>query len=234
MPTSLIIFGIVLAVILVVIKILLPESDHDKTFNEWSYQRFSRFMGENTFTDKAFNKKMYKIKKAILNEGMDNIEEIAEYAECSYDDCIMKIKYLKNKRIIGDYFIDKKKKIIRKLDLDDSNLLKKYHDDIYYKHLQVDEIAKERSKIDNRNVKELEEEIFKDIKYLYDKEIINGIILNEEDKSISYYTLEKKKTTQWYNTLNCPKCGALVDVPKGSSERCEYCNSIVEDKQEVK
>ena len=64
----------------------------------------------------------------------------------------------------------------------------------------------------------------------YDKCIINGIKLDDERKEIIYYTIEKKKKEENYVTLNCPKCGSLVDVLKKNSAHCDYCGSIVEDK----
>ena len=59
---------------------------------------------------------------------------------------------------------------------------------------------------------------------------VYGIKLDDERKEIIYYTIEQKKNEEKYTTLNCPKCGCLVDVLKNNSAHCDYCGSIVEDK----
>ena len=41
-----------------------------------------------------------------------DIEKIAKAAGCYYDDYLLKIDYLKNKRIIGNLYIDTKNGII--------------------------------------------------------------------------------------------------------------------------
>ena len=44
--------------------------------------------------------------------------------------------------------------------------------------------------------------------------------------------MEKKKVRD-YITINCPNCGALNDVNRGSKVRCEYCETIIEDKENI-
>ena len=46
--------------------------------------------------------------------------------------------------------------------------------------------------------------------------------------------LTSHKKAQNYATVNCPKCGALVDVSRGGNGRCEYCGSIAEDTSDGK
>ena len=100
---------------------------------------------------------------------------------------------------------------------------------IYFDHFSIVEMAQRVPNYHNKPMPIIEEDVFKDIKYLYDKCILNGIKLDEEKKDIIYYTIEKHKKSLQYATLNCPKCGALVDVGFNSNARCDYCGSIVED-----
>lgn len=83
-----------------------------------------------------------------------------------------------------------------------------------------------------KNQKELQEEVFKELCYLDDKDLINGIILNRVDRTITYYSVEKHKNRKDKITKNCPNCGALNELNKGSKVKCEYCGSIIEDELE--
>ena len=67
-------------------------------------------------------------------------------------------------------------------------------------------------------------------KTLYDKDLINGVKLNEVDKEILYYTVEKNKKEKDFISIRCKNCGAINDVNRGNKTRCEYCNTIIEDK----
>lgn len=211
------------------------EHEHDDYYNsqignQWSYQRFSRFYDDSVLNDDLFGRKMSRVKEAILVKKMEDIKEIAEYAEVTVKECILKIKYLKNKRLIGNYYIDREKNIVKMCSEEDAKLIDKYSDEIYCKHSQIDEMAMVlKNMFPDIDYNKLKEKVYDDIKYLYNKELINGIKLDEENKEIIYYSVEKKRLAKWYATLNCPKCGALVDVPRGSSGRCSYCGSIVDD-----
>ena len=172
---------------------------------------------------------MKMIQQLVLDEEKESIEEIARLSNCKYSECVLKLKYLMNKRVLDGYYIDKINKTIKTCSVEDSNLVKKYSDFIYQKNLQIDEMAKEIPNYNNKPLQILEEDIYRDIKYMYDKSLINGIKIDETNKKIIYYTVEKKKTAQWCVTLNCPNCGALVNVPKKNSEKCSYCNTVVND-----
>lgn len=202
--------------------------------NEWSYQRYGKFYGKRLFPDKFFEKKMDTILRCIKNKKMEKIEEIAEIADCSYDECLIKIRYLKNKRELGDYYIDYNNKTIHKCEGKDLEILDKYREDVYFKHFSIEEMATEKfkSKENDKSFDEIRNEIFDDIKYLFNKEILNGIKLDYEKKEIIYYSIEKKKTARFYNSINCSRCGALVEVPKGGSTTCDYCDNLVVDAKE--
>lgn len=68
--------------------------------------------------------------------------------------------------------------------------------------------------------------------YLYDKYLLNGIKLNKVDRYISYYTIDKKRQRLDITTIKCQNCGANNDLKRYTKVRCEYCNSIIEDKIE--
>ena len=88
-------------------KIIKPNEKKGKNISEWSYQRFCLFYGNMILPDPNFNSKLESIKKSILEDKLENIDEIAMKAGCSFDECILKIRYLKNKLVLGDYAIDR-------------------------------------------------------------------------------------------------------------------------------
>ena len=73
------------------------------------------------------------------------------------------------------------------------------------------------------------EKVFEELKYLVDNDLINGVILNEIDETITYYSIEKHKNNKNIVTISCPSCGALNDINIGDKKRCEYCKTILED-----
>ncbi len=206
-----------------------PSIIKGKNVSEWSYQRFCLFYGSMVLPDKNFKSKLESIKKSIVEDKLQNIDEIAMKAGCSFDECILKIRYLKNKRIIGDYAIDLLNRKIRECTLEETKMLEKYHDLIYVKHYQIEEMATEVPNYHNMPVAILKEDILRDIKYLNDKMLINGITFKENEKRIVYYTIEKNKREETHKTKNCPKCGALVGVPNNGQGKCLLCGTIVYD-----
>ena len=191
--------------------------------NEWSYQRYARFYGKEEFKDQDFINKINKIKELILNNGITNLHDIAVESNCTYDECILKICYLKNKRVLGDYYIDAAAGLIALCTPKDIELLKKYQHPLYYKNENIDEIA--------NDLKMNKEDVWKELLYLDNKKLLNGVILDIVDDKITYYRLEKRTLEKDYVTVNCTNCGALIDVKRGSKVRCKHCDTIVEDKQ---
>ena len=104
---------------------------------------------------------------------------------------------------------------------------------IYNNHFQINEIAAKLPGARSKNQKELQEEVFRELCYLDDKDLINGIILNRVDRTIIYYSVEKHKNMKDKITKSCPNCGALNELNKGGKVKCEYCGSIIEDELEV-
>lgn len=197
----------------------------DNNFSENSFQNFAKFYGETIPSDAEFNNKINKI-CSLINGGETDIKKIAEASSCTEAECIFKIKYLKNKRMIEDYNIDTYKMRLYTLTSEEERLLKKYNYFLYGSHPQIDVIAHVLAKQENKTVEEEKEVIFKELKYLNDRNLLNGIILNEIDKKLIYYTVEKRKTTN-LKTVHCPNCGALNDIEEGNKTRCNYCNSII-------
>ena len=198
--------------------------------SEWSYQRFAGFYDERVFPDPKFSEKIESIKTLVSSGKYERLDEIAEKSGCTVEETVMKIRYLKNKRILDNIFIDRYNKVVKKCTEGDEKLLEKYYNMIYFDHFSIAEMAQRVPNYYNKPMPIIEEDVFRDIKYLYDKCILNGIKIDETRKEIIYYTIEKHKKASEYATLNCPKCGALVDVAFNSNARCDYCGSIVEDK----
>ena len=191
--------------------------------NEWSYQRYARFYGTDELKDEEFENKINKIKKLILEDKKTDLYDIAAESQCTYEECILKIGYLKNKRVLGDYYINAPAGLISLCSEEDLKLLKKYEHPIYYKNETIDEMAQE--------LKMNKEDVWKELIYLDNKRLLNGVILDNIDDRIIYYKLEKRALEKDYVTINCSNCGALLDVKRGSKVRCNHCDTIVEDKQ---
>lgn len=220
-------FYFVCIIIALFVKILSSiKKDDENEFNENSFQRFAKFYGETIPSDAEFNNKLNKI-CSLIKGGETDIKKIAELSSCTEAECIFKIKYLKNKRMIEDYNIDTFKMRLYTLNAEDERLLKKYNTFLYGTHPQIDVIAHILAKQENKTVDEEKEIIFKELKYLDDRNLLNGIKINDVDKKLIYYTVEKRKTSNLL-TVHCPNCGALNDIDEGNKTRCAYCNTIIE------
>ena len=220
-------FYFVCIIIALFVKILSSiKKDDENEFNENSFQRFAKFYGETIPSDAEFNNKLNKI-CSLIKGGETDIKKIAELSSCTEAECIFKIKYLKNKRMIEDYNIDTFKMRLYTLNAEDERLLKKYNTFLYGTHPQIDVIAHILAKQENKTVDEEKEIIFKELKYFDDRNLLNGIKINDVDKKLIYYTVEKRKTSNLL-TVHCPNCGALNDIDEGNKTRCAYCNTIIE------
>ena len=227
---------IILLFLLIFLLIKIRRRNNSKTntliskeqnINEWSFQRYAKFYGNMVLKDEYFEEKMNTICDLVLNKKIDDINFIAKESKCTYDECILKIRYLKNKRKIEDLYIDNVNKLLKKCSLKEQKLLDKYSTYLYKHHLQINEIALKMPHTSSLNFKDVEQEVFNDIVFLDEKGLINGIILNKVDKKIIYYSVEKHKNGDDFITINCPNCGALNDLNKKSKVRCEYCDTII-------
>lgn len=199
----------------------------DSNINEWSFQRYAKFYGNMVLRDDKFQQKMEKICYLVLTQEEEDIKFIAKESGCTYEECILKIRYLKNKRKIGDLYIDYINGLLKKCSPQDQRLLDIYKHFLYTNHFQIDEMAIRMPQTSSLNIEQVKNKIFDDLCYLDDKGLINGIILNKVDKKIVYYSIEKHKNDVDFVSINCPNCGAINDVNKGSKIRCEYCDTII-------
>lgn len=200
---------------------------------EWSYQRFAKFYDERIFPDPEFNNKMSAIIQCVNIDRMERLDEIAEKTHCNVPELILKIRYLKNKRVIDNIYIDKVNRVIRPCTVDDNEILNKYYDMIYKDHLSISEMSSRVPNYYNKPLPIIQEDVYKDIRYLYDRDVINGVKLDDSRKEIIYYTVEKKKIKETYASINCPKCGSIVFVPKKGSRICDYCGADVQDNSNI-
>ena len=208
--------------------------NRDKMFknqlSQSSFQKYAKFYDETLPNDPSFHNKMNKIYNMIEIDKKTDIKKIAEKAGCSYEECILKIRYLKNKGKIGHCYIDHKNGEIRKCTEEELKLINKYKPYIYFNHLSIEEIVLRLPGTTNENREEIAENVFEEIKQLYDKDLLINIKLNEVDKKLIYFSDEKSKKEKDFISIRCDSCGALNDVNRGSKVRCEYCGTIIEDK----
>ena len=73
-----------------------------------SYTRFSDYISEgkiiNNKVDLSFEEKIQKIYDLIINEKVTDLKFIAKDSGCAtLEECVLKIRYLENKRIIENY-----------------------------------------------------------------------------------------------------------------------------------
>ena len=213
---------------------LLELLNMNKTkISDDSYKKYAKYYDYIEPSDSNFDKKVDKIYDLIINENVNDIEFIAQESGCTFEECVMKIRYLKNKRVIGDYYIDLITKTIKLCSLEEQKLLEKYSKYLYNQHLQVSEIALKMPSTTYQNIQEAKDQVYKDLLYLYEKGLLNGIKLNSVDYAISYYTIDKRKKNLELITVKCPNCGALNDLYKYGKVRCEYCETIIEDKENI-
>jgi hypothetical protein len=222
--------AIILVLVFVVsfiILVLKSNKKNKKNINEWSYKRYADFYGSMELADPLFDEKINKILKLIKDDKCDDIDFIAKESGCTKEECCLKINYLKNKRLLDNFYIDKDTFRIIRCSEEDIELIEKYKPYIYGTHAPLDEIvALVPSK--GTDLEDKKKEVIKELKYLIDNNILNGVKFNEVDNKLVYYHIEKHKKEKDYVTISCPKCGALNDVDYGNKVRCKYCNSIVE------
>jgi len=232
--------GIIIAIIVLIIWIcfmifLWTSTSHkdleqriDVTHvNQNSFQNYAKFYGEIFPNDDQFDYKLNKIYVLIHDHHVTDIKRIAEISICEIPECVLKIKYLKNKRLIDDLYIDTVQMKLIPCSVEDQKLLDQYKPFVYGSHLQPDEIANVLPNPNYLDIVSLRKKVFDDIQYLNQKGLINGIKVDDIDHRIIYYTIEKRKKYPDHQTVHCPNCGALNDVDITSKVRCSYCQTIV-------
>lgn len=220
----------IISILLLVITIILFKNKNIKFIKENSYQDYTKFYGQESLKDPKFIKKMKIIYQQITKYCENNINTIAELSGCTYTECILKIRYLKNlHKISEEYFIDEINGIVNLCSKEEQELLKKYRPYIYRNRLQIPEIAARLPEVTNKNRKEIEKKVLQDLIYLDEKDLLDGLLLNRVDGTITYYDFKKHKYMKDKITVNCQNCGAPAEVNRGGKTWCSYCGSIVED-----
>ena len=199
--------------------------------NQDSYNYYTEFLNEQhvTGSDEGFKEKLLKIEHAI-KDGVYDIRKIAELSGCTYEECVLKIKYLESKQYLNNIHIDHNAKKVIKCTPKELALLKKYLPFLRTHHFTLDEITKKKRVGYNQDFEKLRDQIYNDLKYLVDNNLISWIKLNEVDKEIIYFTDDKKHLL---TTIHCPNCGAGNEVVKGHKVRCKYCKMILEEKNKT-
>ena len=195
--------------------------------NEDSFQRFAKFYGETYPHEEKFDAKLNKIYLLIKKKGERDIKKIAEESFCTIPECVIKIKYLRNKRLIEGLYIDTNNLKLIHCSLEDQALIDKYKPYIYGTHTQVNDFFSLVPWEPGLSEEEQKKKILEEIKYLDKKGLINGVKVDDVDGRIIYYSLEKRKTVYNRETVHCPNCGALNDVEITGKTRCSYCKSII-------
>lgn len=108
--------------------------------NELSYQRYAKFYGNIEFKDEHFDEKISKI-TSLIKGGYRDIKEIAELSGCQFEECVLKIKYLQNKKQFMNIHIDKRALRLIDCSAEELELIKKYTPYVYYNHFTIDEIT---------------------------------------------------------------------------------------------
>ena len=170
-----------------------------KHVNENSFQRFAKFYDETYPHEEKFDAKLNQIYILITKNGERDIQKIAELTSCKLPECVIKIKYLKNKRL--PY--------------------------IYGSRAQVEDFYQQVPWEAGLSEEAQKKKILEEIKYLADKGLIIGVKVDDIDGRIIYYSIEKRKTVYNRETTHCPNCGALNDVEITGKTRCDYCKGIV-------
>lgn len=195
--------------------------------NENSFQNYAKFYGEIYPHEEEFDTKLNTIYTLINNNGERDIIKIAESSSCQIPECVIKINYLKNKRLINNLYIDTNNLKLISCSEEDQKLIDKYKPYIYGSHTQIADFASQLPNPDNLTAEELRKKALEELIYLNKKNLINGIKIDDIDGIITYYTLEKRKTVNNMETVHCKNCGALNDVEITGKTRCSYCKSIV-------
>ena len=189
-----------------------------------SFNNFSKYFADKEDEDDqdefTFEAKLQKIYDLILNEKVTDLNFITKESGCgTLEECVLKIRYLENKRIIENHYIDLNSKTVKKCSIEDEKLLQKYCGFIYNQHLQIDEITLKLPTTTNKNYHQEKERVYQEILYLYDKYLLNGIRLNKVDRYISYYTIDKKRQKLDVTMIKCPNCGANNELKRYTKVR---------------
>lgn len=196
-------------------------------FDQDSYQQYAKFYGSIVPNDAKFDDKLIKISDLILKSKVTDIKVIAEKSFCNITECILKIQYLENKGFINNFYIDTVNNILVPCSREDEAIINKYKPYIYNSHLQINEILSVIPNPDGLSFSDLKSNIFKELNYLDEKGLLNGLKVDDVDGIITYFSIDTNNGNSNLETVHCSNCGALNDVDVNGKVRCAYCKNII-------
>jgi len=176
-----------------------------------------------------YYKKMTTIINLINEKKVRDLKEIVKLSGCDYYEAVIKIKVLKKQKAIENYYIDKENGILNPCNELEKKLIEKYDQFIYGRQLQPEEIAKALPTTTLDTLDSVIDQVLKELVYLDEKDLLNGINIDLVDKKIIYYNIENGTKGKDYISIICSSCGAPNDVPRRGKAKCEYCDRILED-----
>ena len=228
-----VLFTLIFIIIFIVFMIIINLRKNRKKYidinhvNENSFQHYAKFYGEIVPSDSKFDSRINNMIILINDKKITDIKKLSELTKYSLPECVLKIKYLKNKRLIEDYYIDTVYMQLLPCSKEDQILLDKYKPYIYGNHSQIVEFAHLIPNPNGLSFDDHKKRIFEELNSLDEKGLLNGIKINDVNGEILYYTIEKRKTVLNIETVHCPNCGSLNDVEVNNQTRCGYCQTII-------
>ena len=144
----------------------IPQKIDTTHVNENSFQNYAKFYGEIVPSDADFNQKLNSIYTLVKNQKMTDINKIALLSSCSPTECVLKIRYLKNKRLLDDLYIDTVNMKLMHCSLEDQKLLDKYKPYIYGTHTQIDEFVNLMPNPECLSINDLKNKALEELIYL--------------------------------------------------------------------
>lgn len=185
---------------------------------------YEELLVKQSTTEPKFKEEAERIKKMIVEDKYEDINEIKEKLSLTSTDCIKRIDYLRKcTNELPGYYLDYYRKTIKKCTETEYKLLDKYVGYIYNDKLQIDQIAEQIRRTSTDDLYIIKSQIKKDIKYLISKELVDGIKYDEKEDKIIRHSLKNSNLI----SEKCPSCGAVNDVKEGRKSHCKYCNAII-------
>lgn len=159
--------------------------------------------------DKEFHIKNSMIVRLITDDKIRDIKEIAKKSNCTLEECFLKIKYLEEKKRIPNIHLNTRAYTLIECSPEDEMLLQKY----------TPYLNNRKFEVHRKNEFKYEE-----LLYLYKKDLIPEIEIDEENKTIIFLDLHR---TDDLVTIVCSNCGSINDVNRNSKCKCKYCQSVI-------
>lgn len=191
---EILIFLFIICILIYVNELKIKNKNNKKLdlngIPEQAFKNYAQFWGYNIDNDINYQKKMEVIYHLIINKNQQNIKKIATKSKCSYDECIIKIKYLKHKKLINNYCIDNSTAKLIDSSFEDKKILEKYNKYLEQKNLQINQLAAVVPNSFATNTQEATEQVFNDLVYLEQKNLLDDIRIDKLNRYIYYYSEE--------------------------------------------